>query len=221
MIETARVQGESSFLFFAFLIGFAFVVLLEYLYPEFFRRDTRRLFYFSTDASLQRNNRAYAVYRALSSLLFGFAFALFLSFCLGEMYFCGGFSWLRWGATFGFALVFLGGRYLIDRFLAWLFGVNALEQVLEEKRTAFQLSFAVYGLILFFLGVYSGFFPDGFEKKALLGGFILYFVGYVAVMVEYLARRAEYFFYFIFYLCVVEICPVLVAWSMLKRTLAG
>ena len=29
------------------------------------------------------------------------------------------------------------------------------------------------------------------------------------------------FFYFIFYLCVVEICPVLVAWSMLKRTLAG
>ncbi len=221
MIETARVQGEGSLLFFAFLVGFAFVVLLEYLYPEFFRRDTRRLFYFSADTSAQRNTRAYAAYQILSAFLFGFAFALFLSFCLEKMYFGGGFSWLRWGAVFGFSLVFLGGRYLIDRFLAWLFGADALEQVLEEKRTAFQLSFAVYGLILFFLGGYSGFFPEGFEKNTLLGVFILYFVGYVAVMAEYLARRAEYFFYFIFYLCVVEICPVLVAWSMLKRTLAG
>ena len=122
MIETARVQGESSFLFFAFLIGFAFVVLLEYLYPEFFRRDTRRLFYSSSEASAQRNPRAYALYQALSALLFGFAFALFLSFCLGKMYFGGGFSWLRSGVAFGFALVFLGGRYVIDRFLAWLLG---------------------------------------------------------------------------------------------------
>ena len=114
------------------------------------------------------------------------------------MYLRGGFSWLRSGVAFGFALVFLGGRYVIDRFLAWLFGAKALERILVEKRTAFQLSFAVYGLILFFVGVYSGFFPDGFEKKALLGAFVLYFAGYVAVMAEYLARRAEYFFLFYF-----------------------
>ena len=219
-METARPESEVSFLFFAFLAGFAFIVLLEYLYPELFRRDTRHLFYFSGLTSQQRNVRTYAAYQALSVVLFGFTFALFFSTYLARRYFDRDFSFSLMGAVFVLALAFLLLRYLADRFLAWLFDVHSLAGAIMEKRIAFQLAFGVYGLALFFIFTYSGFSPAGFEEKVLVWFFVLYILIYVAVMAEYLVGSAEYFFYFIFYLCIVEICPVLVVWNMLKRTLA-
>lgn len=220
MMEIARAEGESSLLFFVLLAGFAFVVLLEYMYPELFRRDTRHLFYFSGLNSEQRNTRTYTAYQVLSIMLFAFTFSVFFSAYLSGNYFGKDFSASFMALVFVVALAYLFFRYLVDAFLAWLFDMRAFAEALVEKGVAMRLAFGVYGLALFFLCTYSGFPVGHFGDNLLLWGFVFYIVIYLAVMAEYLLKNAGYFFYFILYLCIVEICPVLIAWNMLKQALA-
>lgn len=221
MIETARSEAGASFLFFAFLAGGAFIVLVEYLYPELFRRDIRHLFYFSGLGSQERNTRTDATYRIMGLALFAFSFALFFSIYLGRMYpaeYSLSLSFL--GTVFLAVCVFLFVRYLVDIFLAWLFDVRVQVASVLEKSAAFRLAFGVYALAVLFFSTYSGMVPWVFSENALVWFFCLYILMYLAAMAEYLVGKAECIFYFIFYLCIAEICPVLVAWSLFKRTLA-
>lgn len=220
MMEIVRAEGEGSPLFFVLLAGFAFVVLLEYMYPELFRRDTRHLFYFSGLNSEQRNTRTYTAYQVLSVVLFAFTFSVFFSTYLRENYLGEGFSVPFMALVFAGALIYLFFRYLTDMILAWLFDMRAFAQVAIEKGVAMRLAFGVYGLAVFFLCTYSGFSAARFGDNLLLWGFVFYILIYLAVMVEYLLKNAGYFFYFIFYLCIVEICPALIAWNILKQALA-
>lgn len=221
MIETVRSEAGSSFLFFAFLAAGVLVVAVEYLYPELFRRDTRHLFYFSGLGSQERNARSYTTYRILASVCCALAVSLFLSVYLARVYpFACTFSPSLVATVLAGATSFLLLRYAADGFLAWLFDVRAQVKVILEKNVAFRLAFGVYGLAVLFVLTYSGLAPAVFTEGALGWLAVLYVAIYLASMAEYLVGKPEYIFYFIFYLCITEICPVIVAWSLFERTLA-
>lgn len=221
MIETVRSEAGSSFLFFVFLAAGIWVVAVEYLYPELFRRDTRHLFYFSGLGSQQRNARSYTAYRILASLCCALVLALFFAVYLTRVYpFACTFSFSLVGTAFAVAAAFLLLRYALDGFLAWLFDVRMQVKDVLEKNVAFRQAFGVYGLAVLFVLTYSGLAPAVFTESALWWFAGLYLATYLASMAEYLVGKPEYIFYFIFYLCITEICPAIVAWSLFKRTLA-
>lgn len=219
MVEIPRVESDTSVLFFVFLAGFALIVLMEYMYPVLFRRDTRHLFYFSGLDSEQRTTKTYITYQIMSQVVFAFTVSLVFTVILGRMYFHQDFSLSLMTAVFAVLSAYMFLRYILDRILAWLFDMGAFADDMTEKVIAMRLAVGVYGLAAFFIFMYSGFSAVSLGDHALIWAFTFYIVMYFAVTVEYLVSRAGYFFYFIFYLCIVEICPLLIAWNLLEQAL--
>lgn len=110
-------------------------------------------------------------------------------------------------------------RYIVDVFLSWLFDVREFGMLIMEKNIALRLALGVYGLSVFFLLYYSGAVDVSGVNDVLLYVFVLYIILSFAVAAEYLVSGPGYFLYFIFYLCIVEICPLLIAWSVFRQAL--
>lgn len=219
MLEVYKSPAESSWLFFFFAAGFAVIALLRYAYPMLFRRDTVRLFYFSGLDSQQRNMKVYAVYRVLALAVFAFTCSLLSSVYFSPKYLGTEFSPVIMAWVFAGVSLYMVVRYVVDVFLSWLFDVRDFAWLIMEKNIALRLALGVYGLSVFFLLYYSGAADVAGLDNMLLYVFILYITLSFAVAAEYLVSGPGYFLYFIFYLCIVEICPLLIAWSMFRQAL--
>ncbi|MBQ7763346.1 MAG: DUF4271 domain-containing protein [Flavobacteriales bacterium] len=219
MLEVYKSSSEGSWLFFYFAAGFAVIALLRYAYPMLFRRDTVHLFYFSGLDSQQRNMKVYVVYRVLALTVFAFTFSLLSSVYFSPRYLSSEFSTEIMFWVFSGISVYMVVRYIVDVFLSWLFDVRGFGALIMEKNIALRLAMGVYGLSVFFLLYYSGALDVCGAGNMLLYVFVLYITLSFAVAAEYLVSGPGYFLYFIFYLCIVEICPLLIAWSMFRQVL--
>ncbi len=102
-------------------------------------------------------------------------------------------------------------RWGIEKTIAYAFHAKEFWQQLHQKRTALRQFTSLYGgLIFMILGI--GFFGQATAQWLLLISCLL---GYTLIngwiFVEFYNPIKAYFFYFILYLCTLEIAPIMVA----------
>lgn len=118
--------------------------------------------------------------------------------------------------VFGGLLVFLLLKVFLQLGNGWLFGAYALFNELIYKK----ISYLTYsGLALFFANVVMTYlFLD--SKPAFYVGFFLFLsinlIGWFTVLKNSQKIVAHHFFYFILYLCALEIAPVVIIGHLLK-----
>ncbi|MDD4820602.1 MAG: DUF4271 domain-containing protein [Flavobacteriales bacterium] len=221
MLEIERVTAQGTDIFWMFMIGFVMIALLRYMYPVILRRDTISIFYFSgADMDPVHREKSDAMYGIMSVMIFSYIVSLVFTvwydmnfketvFVLKDMFYV-----LMW------VLAYVVGRSAIDVFIGWLFSISSYTKLFVEKSTAFRVSVGIYGILAFFILWYvNGGMSMVIDYKMLVIAICVYVFAYFLVMVEYLLQSVSYFLYFIFYLCVVEICPLLLVWSILENKL--
>ena len=222
MIEISKTQNIDDVLFFTLLIAGVVVALLRYVYPRMFNRDVLSLFTLGDTPTDEphRASRGEMTYGVISSLLYVYVLSiiLYLWWYRNSV----GYSpiFTDWLVVFGVGIALLVMKWAVDKFLFWVFDVEDIAAMIGERIIAMRLSIVVWGGGLFFMMWYA---MKGFNMVIsdvwvviLLGiGVLLYLLK----MGEFLMRGKAYFLFFIFYLCTIQICPIILAWIWVKNVL--
>ncbi|WP_437369534.1 DUF4271 domain-containing protein [Maribacter litoralis] len=112
--------------------------------------------------------------------------------------------------------LFIGAKTMAQLFNGFIFNsYKTFNELIFKKLTYFNYS----GIILFIANVFLAYvFID--SKITIIIALILFFVintiGWIAVLNNYQKFISTYFFYFILYLCALEIAPLVIMGSFLK-----
>jgi len=112
--------------------------------------------------------------------------------------------------------LFMGAKTMAQLFNGFIFNsYKTFNELIFKKLTYFNYS----GIILFIANVFLAYvFID--SKITIIIALILFFaintIGWIAVLNNYQKFISTYFFYFILYLCALEIAPLVIMGSFLK-----
>ncbi|WP_116771226.1 DUF4271 domain-containing protein [Maribacter litoralis] len=112
--------------------------------------------------------------------------------------------------------LFIGAKTMAQLFNGFIFNsYKTFNELIFKKLTYFNYS----GIILFIANVFLAYiFID--SKITIIIALILFFaintIGWIAVLNNYQKFISTYFFYFILYLCALEIAPLVIMGSFLK-----
>ncbi|MBR4402484.1 MAG: DUF4271 domain-containing protein [Flavobacteriales bacterium] len=223
MIEISRVYNIDDALFFMLLLSAMLVALLRYVYPRLFLRDVVggfRLGDATVDESLARSSRGEMTYAVLCSMLYVYMVSIVVYMWWSKNRVGYSFDVADWGVVYGIGLVGLIVKWGLDKFLLYVFDVGDMAMAFAERKVTMRLFMSVWGGLAFFVMWYA---TGGFTMIVTDVGvgimIAVWVIIFILFMAEFLMRSKSYFLFFIFYLCTIQICPMILAWIWIKNVL--
>ena len=190
-----------------FLVSFIFIAIIKSVFEN----------RFSDFIQLLVSNKYVKVYRDSSNLSSAFTIVIFLVHLISLAFFIqlslhtfelvSKNDWIIFIQIFTFLFVFILSKYLIELIMATSFN---LEELIEQYNLL-KVSYRTYiGLFLFPVNILL-FYNDYLSKNIIIGIIItllsINLINYLATLKNYQSVLFRKLFYFILYLCTLEIAP--------------
>lgn len=215
MEEIYRNYVSDDWLFFVFTAGLGLVVLTRSVYPSYVLKGIEAMV--SAGSRADKGERLFVGYNILNTLVYSLLLALFISLMAantGILPLSPLDSLFVWGAVVGYLGVIAALTYLCG----WIMGaMPALRQIYRSKIITRDVSSCVMLPVLFIL-YYSGAWTSLFTSGLIYLCVVIFMISELLFAAKYFARSLRVFFYFILYLCTVELLPVLVIAKVLLNS---
>lgn len=110
--------------------------------------------------------------------------------------------------------LFIIGRYLIGKILSFIFGINKIQGILSFVKFTYLSIITIYLFPISFLYIYS--FNNAYFLWFALGVFVLFLVFfYIKILITNQKLIFSNLFYFILYLCALEIAPLIYLYKLM------
>jgi hypothetical protein len=108
----------------------------------------------------------------------------------------------------------------LDRFLLYVFDMGDIVRSFAGRMVTIRLFMSVWGGLAFFVMWYAtGGFTMIVSDVQVGVLMVVWVIIFILFMAEFLMRSKSYFLFFIFYLCTIQICPMILAWIWIKNVL--
>jgi hypothetical protein len=223
MIEISRVYNIDDALFFMLLLSAMLVALLRYVYPRLFLRDVVggfRIGDAQIDEGASRASRGEMTYEVLSSMLYVYVLSIVVYMWWSKNRVGYGFDVADWLVVYGIGLAVLVLKSGLDRFLLYVFDMGDIVRSFAGRMVTIRLFMSVWGGLAFFVMWYAtGGFTMIVSDVQVGVLMVVWVIIFILFMAEFLMRSKSYFLFFIFYLCTIQICPMILAWIWIKNVL--
>lgn len=202
-----RATQDTTWVAFLFIIGFLLIAILRNVFEKKFK-DYIALLY---------NNKYIKLYSEGDNALGGFslmtiaiqliAYSLFFHILLSNINLIHRSDWLVWLKIFIFLTVFIALKYFIEKGISQLFEIKGF----FDKFTFRQISYKTYtGIIMLFI-TFLMFYTPPATNIATYTFFGFFIIVQISILINsFISFRKEILdklFYFILYLCTLEIAP--------------
>ena len=210
-----RATQDNSWVAFLFIGSFLLVVVLKSVFQKQFN-DFLGLLYTNKYIKLynEENLNWFSVILIFIQMI---SFSLFIHIVLGNLGYLNKNSFISFIQIFAFLLFFISLKYLIEKSIAFLFDI----QDFYSRFLFYQASYRMYlGLIMLFLTFLMFYGKTSIDNITYLFISIFIILNLIINLISFRIFQKEIIgnlFYFILYLCTLEIAPYYFTYYLLTK----
>lgn len=200
-----RAVQDNSWVAFLFIGCFLLIVILKSVFEKQFNDFTGLIY---TDKYIKLYSEGNPSWFSMILIFLQLvSYSLFIQIVLSNLGYVQKHSFVYFAQIFIFLLFFISLKYLVEKSIARLFGIQDFYNRFLFQKASYKMYLGLGLLFLTFILYYLNSFPDSLTYL-LIGIFlILNFVFYLISCRIFQKEIISNLFYFILYLCTLEIAP--------------